>query len=154
MEEKIARPEHAMVLKALAAGAAAAPVAFGAGFVAGGGAAALSALLGVVLVVLNFAAHGLSLAWAAGVSIPAVQAVALGGFVGRMGLIAGTMVALDRAAFFSPLVFGLTVIAATLALLVYEARLVRAGLGGALEIPPDPVAVAAREALRLKESTP
>jgi hypothetical protein len=151
MAEKIERPEHAMVRKALAAGAAAAPVAFGAGFLAGGGDAALSALLGVVVVVLNFAAHGASLAWAAGISVIAVQAVALGGFVVRMGLIAGALLALDRAAFFSPLIFGLTVIAGTLALLVYETRLVRAGLGGGLEIPADPAAVRAHEALRLKE---
>lgn len=140
-----------MVRKALAAGAAAAPVAFGAGFLAGGGGAALSALLGIVVVVLNFAAHGASLAWAAGISVVAVQAVALGGFVVRMGLIAGALLALDRAAFFSPLAFGVSVVAGTLTLLVYEARLVRAGLGGALEIPADPVAVRAREALRLKE---
>lgn len=141
-----------MVRKALAAGAAAAPVAFGAGFLAGGGGAALSAVLGLVVVVVNFAAHGLSLAWAAGISVVAVQAVALGGFVVRMGLIAGALFALDRAAFFSPLVFGLTVIAGTLALLAYEARLVRTGLGGALEVPADPVAARAAEALRLKET--
>lgn len=143
-----------MVRKALAAGAVAAPVAFGAGFLAGGGGDAVSALLGVVVVVLNFAAHGVSLAWAAGVSVIAVQAVALVGFVVRMGLITGALLALSRAAFFSPLVFGLTVIAGTLALLVYEARLVRAGLGGTLEIPADPVAVRAARALRLKESAP
>lgn len=143
-----------MVRKALVAGAAAAPVAFGAGFLAGGAGPALSAVLGVSVVVLNFAAHGASLAWAAGISVVAVQAVALGGFVVRMGVITGALFALARAAFFSPLVFGLTVIAGTVALLVYEARLVKAGLGGALEVPPDPVAVRAGEALRIRESAP
>ncbi|HZD18671.1 MAG TPA: hypothetical protein VE669_11070, partial [Actinomycetota bacterium] len=128
-----------MVRRALLGGAALLPVALGAGFAAGGGDAAISAVLGLVVVVANFAAHGLSLAWAAGISVTAVQAVALGGFVVRMGVIVGALFALDRTAFFSPLVFGLTVLAATIALLAYEARLVRAGLGAGLEIPPDPV---------------
>lgn len=145
------RPEHRMVRKALAAGAAAMPVAYAAGLWAGGGDAALSALLGVAVVVGNFAAHGLSLAWAAGISVVAVQAVALGGFVVRMGVIVGVLFALDATAFFSPLVFGLAVVAGTLALLFYEAGLVRAGLGADLDLPPDPAAARARESLRLRE---
>jgi hypothetical protein len=140
-----------MVRRALAAGAVAAPVAYGAGVWIAGRDAGLSALLGVVVVTANFAAHGLSLAWAAGISVTAVQAAALGGFVVRMAVITGLVFALDRTAFFSPLVFALAVVAGTLALLVYEVRLVRSGLGQRLEIPPDPAAVRARDALRLKE---
>ncbi len=140
-----------MVRKALLAGGGALPLAYGAGFMAGGPDAALSAALGVAVVVANFAVHGWSLAWAAGVSIPAVQATALGGFVVRMGVIIGLLFGLDRTAFFSPLIFGLTVVASTLALLTFEARLVAAGLGAGLDLPPDAAAARAREALRARE---
>ena len=142
-----------MVRRALAAGAVALPVAAAAGWLAGGADTAASATIGVAVVVLNFAAHGLSLARAADISVTAVQVAALGGFVIRMGIITGLLFALDRAAFFSPLVFGLAVFAATLSLLGYEAKLVAGGLGTRLDLPPDPAAVRAREALRLKEST-
>jgi hypothetical protein len=125
-----------MVARALLLGAAAAPVAYGAGYAAGGAGGAASALIGVAVVVLNFAAHGLSLAWAARMSPAVLQAVALGGFLVRMGVIFGTLVALDRTAFFSPLVFGLTVAVGVLALLAYEARLVARGLGGQVEASP------------------
>jgi hypothetical protein len=113
-----------MVARALVLGAAALPVAASAGFLAAGRGAALSAALGVTVVVLNFAAHGMSLAWAAGVSPTALQLVALGGFLVRMGIIFGALLVLDRSEFFSPLAFGLTVAAGILALLTYEARLV------------------------------
>jgi hypothetical protein len=141
-----------MVRRALVAGLVGAPVAAGAAFLAGGPDAALSALIAVVVVVANFAVHGLSLAWAAGVSITAVHAVALGGVVVRLGVIVALMFALDRAAFFSPVAFGLTAVVGTLALLVYEARLVQRGLGGELQIPADPAAARANERLRLEEA--
>jgi hypothetical protein len=127
--------EHVMVARALVAGAAAAPVAYAAGFAAGGPGDAASALIGVAVVVLNFAAHGMSLAWAARTSPVALQAVALGGFLVRMGIILGILVLLDGTEFFSPLVFGLAAASSIGALLVYEARLVARGLGGQLEVP-------------------
>lgn len=116
--------------------------------------AAVSAGLGVALAVFNFAAHGLSLAWAAGVSVTAVQAVALGGFALRMGIIVAVLFGVSRTPALSTAGFGLAVVGATLVLLVYEARLVLSGLGGGLEIPPDPVAVAAAERLRAEEHRP
>ena len=112
---------------------------------------AFSAGLGVVVVVANFVAHGLSLAWAAGISVTAVHAVAVGGFVVRMGVIVGLLFALTRTAFFSPLAFGISVVVSTVALLTLEAKLVMSGVGAQLEIPPDPVAVRARDALRSRE---
>lgn len=141
-----------MVRRALVAGLVGAPVAAGAAFLAGGPGAAVSALIAVVVVVANFAVHGLSLAWAAGVSITALHAVALGGVVVRLGVIVALMFALDRAAFFSPVAFGITAVVGTLALLVYEARLVQRGLGGELQIPADPEAARANERLRLEEA--
>lgn len=142
-----------MVRRALVAGGLALPPTIAAGAWAGGWEAGASAGLGLIVVVANFAAHGLSLAWAAGVSVVAVQVVALGGFVVRMGVITGLLFALDRTAFFSPLVFGLTVVAATVSLLGYEAKLVAGGLGGTLDLPPDRAAVRAGERLRLREGS-
>ncbi len=107
------------------------------------------AVLAVLLVVLNFAAHGVSLAWAAGKSVNMVQAVALGGFVVRMAVIVGAMFVLSRTSFFYPLIFGSVVAIAMVALLVYEARLL---LGfRELDIPPDPAAVRAQARLRARE---
>jgi hypothetical protein len=144
-------PERAMVGRGLVAGTIAAPLAFAAGSLAGGVADGWSALLGVLVVVTNFAVHGLSLAWAAAVSVALLQVVAVIGFVARMGIILGVLVLLDRTAFFSPVVFGIAAVAATLGLLVYEARLVARGLGGSLRIPADPAPAAAAEALRARE---
>lgn len=145
------KPEYTMVRRAVALGIVAAPVAFVVGALAGGAGGGWSALLGVVVVVANFAVHGLSLAWAAGVSITLLQVVAVVGFVVRMGVILGALVLLDRTDFFSPVIFGITAVAGTFSLLGYEARLVGRGLGGTLEIPPEPSAVAAAEALRARE---
>lgn len=143
-----------MVRRAVAAGGLAAPVAGAAGFLAAGWPGAWSALLAVPLVVANFAAHGLSLAWAAGVSIPVLQAVALGGVVVRMGLILAVLIVIDRTGVLSTAVFGITAVIGTLALLVLEARLVFRGLGGGLQIPPEPAAAAAGERLRAREDAP
>jgi hypothetical protein len=102
-------------------------------------------------VIANFAAHGLSLAWAATVSIPVLQAVALGGFALRMAAIVGALVVVDRTGVLSTAVFGVTAVVGTLALLALEARLVLRGLGSGLHIPAGPAAAAAGERLRARE---
>ncbi len=140
-----------MVRRAVVAGALASPLAYVGGALAGGGAGGASALLAVIVVTANFAAHGVSLAWASRVSIAALQGVALGGFVLRMAVMVAALFVLDRTAFFSPTIFGVTVVVATLALLGYEARLVAAGLGGAVQVPPDLAAAEAAERLRARE---
>jgi ATP synthase protein I len=144
-------PEHVMVRRAVILGAVAVPLAFGAGALVDGADGGWSALLGVAVVVANFAVHGLSLAWAAGISIPMLQVVALAGFVGRMAVIVMALVLLDRTAFFSPAIFGVAAVGTIIALLSYEARLLSRGLGGNLQIPPEPAAAAAGEALRARE---
>lgn len=141
-----------MVRRALAPGGAALVGAAGVAFALGGRGAAASAAIGIVVVLANFAAHGWSLAKASDVSVTAVQAVALAGFVVRLGVIVALLFALDRLAWFSPLAFGLTVVPATLSLLAYEAVLVlRRGIGVRLEVPPEPVAARAARALAAKE---
>jgi len=121
------------------------------GWAAGGPGAAASAAVGIALVYGNFAAHGLSLAWASAISITAVQAVAFVGFAVRLATLVGAMFALNTLSWFSPLVFGLAVVPATMLLLVYEARLAARGLGGSLEIPADPAAVRAARTLAARE---
>ncbi|HEU4526359.1 MAG TPA: ATP synthase subunit I [Actinomycetota bacterium] len=152
MAETADRPERVMVRRALVPSALAVAVAALVGLAASGPDAAASAAIGVAIVSLNFAAHGLSLAWASGVSIAAVHAVALGGFVVRLGVIVAAMFALNTMTWFSPLAFGLAVVPATLLLLVYEARLAIRGLGATLQIPADPAAVRAAETLAAREA--
>lgn len=152
MAETADRPERVMVRRALVPSALAVAVAALVGLAASGPNAAASAAIGVAIVSLNFAAHGLSLAWASGMSIAAVHAVALGGFVVRLGVIVAAMFALNTMTWFSPLAFGLAVVPATLLLLVYEARLAIRGLGATLQIPADPAAVRAAETLAAREA--
>jgi hypothetical protein len=127
------------------------PVAFAAGFLIDGADGGLSSAIAVVLVVGNFAIHGLSLSWAAGISIPVLQMVALGGFVLRMGAIVAALFVLDGTSLFSPVIFGVTVVLATLTLLGYEARLMLGGVGAGLQVPAEPAAAAAAHRLRLRE---
>jgi hypothetical protein len=142
-----------MVRRAIVPGLIALPVASGLGLALGGAGAAWSAAIGVLVVLANFVAHGLSLAWASRVSIGAVHAVSLGGVIIRLGVIIGLMFALNTLAWFSPLAFGLAVVPGTIALLAYEAKLVAGGLGGMLEVPADPAAVRAAEQLATKEAS-
>jgi len=128
-----------MVRRALVPGALAVPVAFAAGFALEDAGSGASAAIGVAIVVANFVAHGLSLSWAAGISIPAVHAVALAGVVVRLGAVVGLLFALDRLSWFSPTAFALTVIPGTMLLLAYEAKLALGGVGTRLEVPADPV---------------
>ena len=140
------RPERELVRRALAPGAAAVPVAFTLGWALGGAEAAWSAAVGIVAVIANFAAHGLSLAWASRVSLAVVHAVALGGFVARLGALVGVLFALSTLDWFSPMAFALTVVPATMLLLGYEAWHALHGVGAELEIPADRAAAKAASA--------
>jgi len=129
-------PEREMVRRAAPFGPPAALRALLLGAVAGGWGVGWSAAIGVAIVTVNFVANGLSLARAARVSLTALSAVALGGFVVRMGIIMAIMFWLDRFAFFSPLSFGLAVVSATLLLLGFEMKLLAGGLGQELHVTP------------------
>jgi hypothetical protein len=146
------KPEREMVRRAIAPAAIAIPVAFGIGTAAAGTAAGFSAAIGVLVVALNFAAHGLSLAWASGISLGVVHAVELGGVVVRLGTVVAVMVVLNTTSWFSPLAFGLAVVPGTIALLAYEAKLMLGGVGSALQIPPDPAAARAAEQLAARQA--
>ncbi len=142
-----------MIRRAIWPAALASGVAVGSGWLFGGPNAAWSAVVAVAVVFANFVAHGASLAWASTVSIGAVMAVALGGFIVRLGLIVGAMFALNTLSWFSPTAFGLTVMPATMLLLAFEARLVTRGLGTALQIPADPAAMRAGVAMAAREAS-
>src|SRR5438477_11818333 len=118
-----AEPEALMVRRVSPFGPPAILVALFAGASVGGWDVGWSAALGVTVVWLNVIASGLSLARAARVSLTALTAVALGGFVVRMAIIVAIMAGLNQLSFFSPLAFGLAVVPATLILLAFEMRL-------------------------------
>ena len=110
-------------------------LALGIGAVAAGWDIGWSAAIGIAVVFANFVAHGASLAWAARRSLIALAAVAMGGFIVRLGAIVAVMFFLNRLSFFSPLAFGLAVVPATVLLLVFEMRLLAGGLGSELRLP-------------------
>jgi hypothetical protein len=132
-----AEPERELVRRAAPFALPAAGLSLFAGAAAGGWNVGWSAALGVAVVALNFAAAGLSLARAARISLTAIAAVVMGGFVVRMAAILALMFLLDRfTSWFSPLAFGLAVVPATVLLLSYELRLLAAGVGQELIIQP------------------
>jgi hypothetical protein len=146
------RPEREMVRRALVPALLALVLGTGLGWILAGPGAAASAAIGVVLVYLNFAVHGWSLAWASMYSVTAVQAVALVGPIVRIGVIVGLMFALNTLDWFSPVAFALTVVPATMLLLAYEARLAIRGAGASLQIPADPAAAHAADTLAAREA--
>lgn len=83
-----------MVRRAVVPTLLAAPLSLAIGWVLDGPGAGATALLGVIVVAANFAAHGLSLAFASRISIGAVHAVALGGVVIRLGVVLVLMLVL------------------------------------------------------------
>jgi hypothetical protein len=115
-------PERQVVRRATPFVLPAVAVAFGLGALAGGPGSGWSAAIGVGVVAANFAAGALSIDWAARISPTLVFAVALGGFFIRMTVIVIALVGLNRLAWFSPTSFALTVVPATITLLVFEAR--------------------------------
>jgi hypothetical protein len=115
-------PERAALRRVLPLAPAALIVAFILGGLIGGSDAAWSAAIAVVIVFLNFVAAALSVAWAARISPPVLFAVAMGGFVIRLFVYTIALVLLNTLAWFSPLVFALTLVPTVIALLVLEAR--------------------------------
>jgi hypothetical protein len=141
MERKMepsVEPERELVRRAAPFFVPACGLALVIGAVAGGWSVAWSATLGVAIVAANFALSGLSLSWAARISLTAIAAVVMGGFIVRMAAIVAIMYVLDRfTEWFVPLAFGLAVVPATLILLGFELRLLSRNVGGDLIIPAD-----------------
>jgi hypothetical protein len=89
---------------------------------------ALSAAYAIVLVLLNFIASAAALAWAAVRSIVALMAVALFGFLIRLGLLAAAVLLVRDQWWVELVPLGFTLVATHLGLLVWEARHVSASL--------------------------
>lgn len=116
-------PEHELIRRVLPLSLPAAALAFAIGAVLADASAGWSAATGVAVVFANFAAHGLSLAWASRISPTIVFAVGMGGFVVRLGIFAIAMVLLRRFEWFSTVAFIGALVPATIALLVLEMKL-------------------------------
>jgi hypothetical protein len=112
-----------MVRRALPWSVPALALALALGAVLGDWGTAWSAAIGVGIVAFNLIATGLSLGWAARISPTMIAAVAMGGFVFRLGTILLMLVLLNRLSWFSPVAFIAAVVPVTLLLLIYEAKL-------------------------------
>lgn len=130
-------PEHELIRKVLPFAFPALGLAVVVGFLVGGWSVAWSAAVGILIVTANFTINGLALAKAAKHSLTAISAVAMGGFVVRLGIILAIMFALNTIPSFSPVAFALAVIPATVALLVYEMKLLSGPIGQQWQIPEE-----------------
>lgn len=124
-------PERELIRRVLPFALPAIAVAYAAGALASAG-AARSAAIGVAVVVVNFAAHGLSLAWAAKISPTMLVGVGLGGFAVRLGTFIAALLLLERISWFSPVAFAAALVPSTVALLVFEAKVLSGRLQGEL----------------------
>lgn len=124
-------PERELIRRVLPFALPAIAVAYAAGALASAG-AARSAAIGVAVVVVNFAAHGLSLAWAAKISPTMLVGVGLGGFAVRLGTFIVALLLLERISWFSPVAFAAALVPSTVALLVFEAKVLSGRLQGEL----------------------
>ena len=115
-------PERELVRRVLPFVPLMAVVAVGLGYVAGGADAGWSAAIGIAIVTANFLMFALSIAWAATISPTMIAIVALGGYLMRLIVFTLALVILTKLSWFSPVAFALTLVPATIALLVYEAK--------------------------------
>ncbi len=100
-----------------------AALAFALGTLAEGTDAGWSAAIAIVVVAGNFLAHGWSLALAATISPMVLYAVGLGGFVVRLGTIVAIIAVLDQQTWFVLPAFLAALVPSTIALLVFEMKL-------------------------------
>jgi len=93
------------------------------GFIWGMG-GAFSSALGYVLVIGNLAAAAALMAWGARTSPVALMGATLGGFIARLVVLAGIVLAVAQLSFFEPVPIAITIITSHLGLLVWEIRYV------------------------------
>jgi hypothetical protein len=87
-----------------------------------------SALVAVAVVLVNLALAAISLSWAARRSLTLLMAVAMGGFLVRMGLVTAVMLAVRNQPWIDLVALGVTVLVTHLGLLFWELRYVSASL--------------------------
>lgn len=89
---------------------------------------AASSAYAVAIVVLNFALSAALLSWTARISLGLLMGAALFGYLIRLGLIAGAVIAVHSMSWFAAWPLGLTLIVTHLGLLLWELRFVSASL--------------------------
>ena len=94
----------------------------------GGSRGAWSALLAVAVVAANFLLAAASLSWAARISPTLLMATALGGFLVRMALLTGVILAVRHASWINLSAFAISILVTHLGLLFWETRYVGASL--------------------------
>jgi hypothetical protein len=115
-------PERELVRRVLPLALPAVALAFAVGAVVDGPGAGASAALGVAVVLGNFFAYAVSIGWAARISITAVFAAGLGGYLVRIAVIVALLVGLNTLPWFSAVAFVLAVVPATVLLLGFEMK--------------------------------
>jgi hypothetical protein len=93
-----------------------------------GGDGAWSAVVAVAVVAVNLVLSALALEWAAKVGASALMAVALGGFLVRMGLVTAVVFAVKDQAWIDLPTLAVAILGTHLALLAWETRYVSATL--------------------------
>jgi hypothetical protein len=104
------------------------PVAVLVAWLVGGSGAAASVAFAAGVVLVNLLVSAALLGWAARISYGLVMAVALFGFLIRMGAVAGAVLLVQDFSWVRPLVLGLTLVVTHLGLLAWETRYVSATL--------------------------
>jgi hypothetical protein len=104
------------------------PIAVGFGAAFWGLHGALSAVFGLALAVANLVLAAVILSWAARVSLVAMAAAALGGYLVRLGLLTAAVFAVRHQHWVAWVPLAFTLIVTHLALLIWETRYVSASL--------------------------
>jgi hypothetical protein len=105
-----------------------APVAVGICALIWGAAGAISALLALGIVLVNFAAASWLMATAARINEAMLMATVLFGYLLRLAVIAAVVLAVRNQSWIEPMALGLTLVVSHLGLLIWELRYVSASL--------------------------
>lgn len=132
-----AAPEPEIVRDLVRHGLLATPVALAVGAAVWGWAGLTSVAVATALVLANFAAAAALQAWAVRISYGLVMGVALFGFLVRIGVIAGVVLALGDLSWIARTPLALTLVIGHLGLLLWETRFVSASLAFP-GLKPDP----------------
>jgi hypothetical protein len=106
---------------------------------------ALSAAIALVIVLANFLVAALIVSWAAGISLKAAGIAAATGYVVRLGVIVLALFALRNVSWIDFPALGVTLVAAHLGLLTWEAKHVTLSLAAPGLRPKHPVALSGDE---------
>ena len=116
-------PERELIRRITPFALPVAAFAYGLGALTAGPDAGWSAVIAVAIVTANFVASAWGLAWGASISAVVMAAVAMGGFVVRLGIIVAITLGLRQLEWFQMGAFLAALVPTTIALLVVEMKL-------------------------------